>query len=154
MHSTGRQKALWKNAMAQRDPPIKSHWPVPPRRQSMKRMTYFLFFLLVLPANGLIGPLFAADEQRHAYDQMVEEATREADAYVEQKQKEHQEATEKRKNRSTPSPADDRVQAQRERIEAEIDKVRKRGLGPDFTEGMRHNRLEELQNELNKLNSQ
>jgi hypothetical protein len=116
-------------------------------------MNYFLIFPLVRLTGVLVNPLFAADEQRQAYDKMVEEATREADAYVEQKQKEQREAAEARKDMPTDASLDERVKVERERIEAEIDKAWKRGLGPDFTEGMRQNRLEELSDKLDRLNS-
>ena len=51
----------------------------------MKDILLFSLLLGIL----LIGPVraIAADEQRQAYDKMVEEATREADEYVDQKQK-------------------------------------------------------------------
>ena len=118
----------------------------------MKQIAWFVFFLTALLANGLLNPLYAVDEQRKAYDQMVEEATREADAYVKQKQEEQQQAAEM-KQHQTESAFDERVQAERGRLEAEMDAVRERGLGPNFTEGMRANQLQELQNRLNQLNS-
>jgi len=118
----------------------------------MKPMKCCAIVLLILLINGAPDTLFAADEQRQAYDKMVEEATREADAYVEQKQQEQKAAAEKRESQMD-ADLETRVKAERKRIEAEMEKVQKRGLGPNFTEGMRANQLQELQNKLNQLTS-
>lgn len=118
----------------------------------MATMKWFGVFLLASFVAGTLNPLFAVDEQRQAYDKMVEEATREADEYVEEKKKEQADTTEKRKNQSS-SVADLRVEKERKQLEAEMEKVRKRGLGPDFTEGMRSAKLQELQTQLNRLHS-
>lgn len=118
----------------------------------MTLMKSFGIVLLVILVNGHFNPLPAVDEQRKAYDKMVEEATREADDYVEEKQKKQLQAAEEQKNQSDPA-LDARVQAERERIEAEMNTIRERGLGPNFTEGMRENQLQELESKLNQLTS-
>lgn len=106
--------------------------------------------LLGLLATGGFNPLLAADEARQAYDRMVEESVREADEYLEQKQKEQDAAAAAAANQQG-SALDAQVQAERERIEAEMDTVRNRGLGPNFTQGMKDNLLAQLQEKLNRL---
>jgi len=115
----------------------------------MATMKWFGVFLLTTLVVGTLNPLYAVDEQRQAYDKMVEEATREADQYVDEKRKEQAETAEKRKSSSVTDP---RVEKERQRLEAEMEKVRERGLGPDFTEGMRSAKLQELQTQLDRLN--
>lgn len=116
----------------------------------MKTMKWFGVFLLASLAIGSLNPLYAVDEQRQAYDKMVEEATREADEYVEEKKKEQAQAAEKKREIEENS-LDNRVEAERERLEAEMEKVRARGLGPDFTMGMKRNRIKELETKHNQL---
>ncbi|BBO78462.1 hypothetical protein DSCW_58790 [Desulfosarcina widdelii] len=117
----------------------------------MATMKWFGVFLLASLVAGTPTPLFAVDEQRQAYDKMVEEATREADEYTEEKKIEQAEAAEKRKSHSS-NAADPRVEKERQRIEVEMQKLSERGLGPDFTEGMRSAKLQELQTQLDRLN--
>jgi len=115
----------------------------------MATMKWFGVFLLTALIIGTLNPLYAVDEQRQAYDKMVEEATREADEYVEEKKKEQVETAEKRKSSNVVDP---RVENERQRLETEMEKLRKRGLGPDFTEGMRSAKMQELQTQLDQLN--
>jgi len=118
----------------------------------MATMKWFGVLLLTTFAIGTLNPLYAVDEQRQAYDKMVEEATREADQYVEEKKKEQAETAGKKNNQSS-AVSDPRVENERQRLEAEMKKVSERGLGPDFTEGMRSAKLQELQTQLDRLNS-
>jgi rhamnose utilization protein RhaD (predicted bifunctional aldolase and dehydrogenase) len=93
----------------------------------------------------------AADEARQAYDKMVEEATQEADEYLEEKQKQMDDA--KRQSRvKKDAELQARIQAEQERILKQQQAVRNRGLGPDFTQGMKDNLLQELQQRLDRLN--
>lgn len=108
--------------------------------------------LLSLILAGSFSPLFAVDEQRQAYKKMVEESTQEADEYLQEKQKKKQETEAKSKTKQDTGLAD-RVQAERKSIEAEMDTVRNRGLGPNFTQGMKDNQLQLLQDKLNHLMS-
>ena len=118
----------------------------------MKSMTVCGFFMVMFLVIGLLNPLWAVDEQRQAYDQMVEEATREADEYVQQKQQEQQAAAEQME-KAANATVDERVQVERDRLEAEMDKIRERSLGPNYTEGMRENQLQELETRLDQLDS-
>ena len=47
----------------------------------------------------------------------------------------------------------ERIQDEREKITAEMDKVQQRGLGPNFTQGMKDNLLKRWQDQLDRLNS-
>lgn len=116
----------------------------------MKLMTYLGIVLLFIVANGHFSSPCVADEQKQAYDKMVEEATREADDYIEQKQREQRQAADAVQTRQS-ADLDTRVQAERDRIEGEMDTVRERGLGPNYTEGMRENQLRLLQEKLDQL---
>lgn len=118
----------------------------------MKPMKMGGIILVMSLVSGILDPLWAVDEQQQAYDQMVEEATREADEYVEEKLKEQQDAAEVIEQQKD-AVVDERIQAERERLEAEMDKVRDRGLGPNFTGGVRDNLLQKLENKLNQLES-
>ena len=98
------------------------------------------------------APAPAADEARQAYDKMVEEATREADAYLQEKEDRKQAA--KAASREKESLAlQEKAAAERERILSEMDTVRQRGLGPNFTQGMKESQLAELQQRLDRLTS-
>ena len=119
----------------------------------MKTMTSCVLFLLVLLFGETMNPPLAADEQRQAYDQMVEEAVREADEYVEQKKREQREAAKQKEKQQAHTAADERVKAERERLEDEMKKIHERGLDPNYTEGMRDNQLQELEDRLNRLES-
>jgi hypothetical protein len=52
----------------------------------MKIMKWIAIALLGLLAAGSFNPLLAVSEQREAYNKMVEEATREADEYLQEKE--------------------------------------------------------------------
>ncbi len=111
-----------------------------------------LILLACLLAAIHLPSAIAADEARQAYDKMVEEATQEADEYLEEKQKQMDDA--KRQSRvKKDAELQARIQAEQERILKQQHAVQNRGLGPDFTQGMKDNLLQELQQRLNRLNS-
>ena len=98
------------------------------------------------------SPAPAADEARQAYDEMVEEATREADAYLQEKEDRKQAA--KAADREKENDAlKKRTAAEQKRILTEMDAVRQRGLGPNFTQGMKDSQLADLQQRLDRLTS-
>ena len=115
----------------------------------MKQLKWIAFILMCLLTAG---PALATDEARQAYDKMVEEATQEADEYLEEKQQKMQE-TEKKKRVEKDAALQERIQKEREKIMAQMDKVQQRGLGPDFTQGMKDNLLKGWQDRLDLLNS-
>ena len=118
----------------------------------MKVMIRIGLFLLCLPAAGATFPALAVDEARQAYDKMVEEATREADEYLQEKQEQHK-ATAADRQATPDNTLEQRIRAERQRILTEMDTVRGRGLGPNFTQGMKDNLLQELQEKLGALMS-
>jgi len=118
----------------------------------MKPMKYIAVTLLGLLVAGSLSPLFAVDEQRQAYDKMVEEATKEADEYVQEKQNEIK-AVKAEAQAQQDAALDERVQAEQARIQAEMDTVQERGLSTTFSQGMKDNLLLQLQNKLDQLTS-
>lgn len=97
-----------------------------------------------------IRPARAADEARQAYDRMVEEATKEADEYLEEKQQAIQ-AKQKRTATQRDAELQAKVDAERQRILEAMDTVQQRGMGPNYTQGMKDAQLEQLQQQLDRL---
>ena len=98
------------------------------------------------------SPAPAADEARQAYDKMVEDATREADAYLQEKEGQRQ-AAEAASREKENVALKEKAAAERDRILAEMDAARQRGLGPNYTQGMKESQLAELQHRLDDLTS-
>lgn len=115
-------------------------------------MKWIAITLLFLSAVAVPRPLPAVDEQRQAYDRMVEKATNEADEYLQEKKKEQQ-ASQTEAQSQHEVAIEERVEAERGRIEAEMDAVRERGFSATFTQGMRDNLLRQLQDRLDQLMS-
>lgn len=105
---------------------------------------------ICLLAFHFAGQALAADQARQAYDQMVEEAKRESEAYLEEKQqadKKMQEAAQAEQD----AALDERVQAEQARIQEQMDAIRGRGLSTTYTRGMQDNQLQQLQDKLDRL---
>ena len=98
----------------------------------MKIMTWIAIALLGLLAAGSLNPLLAVSEQRQAYDKMVEEATKEADEYLQEKEN-AKKATEAEAQSEQDSALSEKIEAERTRIEAQMDAIRNRGMGGGFT---------------------
>ena len=118
----------------------------------MKLMKWIAISLLCLLAVGAFTPLPAVDEARQAYNKMVEESTQEADEYLQEK-KNAKKATEAEAQSKQDSALSEKIEAERARIEAEMDAIRNRGMGGGFTQGMKDNQLKPLQDKLDLLNS-
>jgi len=106
-------------------------------------------FMVIIVCSS---PAPAVDEARQAYDKMVEEATREADAYLQEKE-DRKQAAEADSREYEDVALTEKANAERERILTEMDAVRQRGLGPNFTQGMKASQLENLQHRLDRLTS-
>ena len=91
-----------------------------------------------------------SNKRRSSYDEMVERATREADASREERKKEEA-AKEAEKKRIVEEKENARIQAERERLEAEIEKVKNRAVSPTFPNGMKQAQIEALQKEIEDL---
>ena len=118
----------------------------------MKLMKSIAITLLGLLAAGALTPLPAVDEARQAYNKMVEESVKEADEYHQEKENQKK-ATDAQAQSQQDSALSERVQAESQRIHAEMDAVSNRGLGPTFSQGMKDNLLKQLQDKLDRLNS-
>ena len=118
----------------------------------MKLMKWIVISLLGLLAVGAFTPLPAVDEARQAYNKMVEESTQEADEYLQEKEN-AKKATEAKAQSMQDSALSEKIEAERTRIEAQMDEIRNRGMGGGFTQGMKDNQLKPLQDKLDRLNS-
>ncbi len=118
----------------------------------MKLMTWIAITLLGLLAVGALTPLPAVDEARQAYDKMVEESVKEADEYLQGKERKKK-AADAQAQSEQDSALSERIQAEVQRIQAEMDAVSNRGLGPTFSQGMKDNLLKQLQDKLDRLSS-
>ncbi len=118
----------------------------------MNLMKWIAVTLLGLLAVGAVSPLPAVDEARQAYNKMVEESVKEADEYLQEKENKQQ-AADAQAQSERDSALSERIQAEAQRIQAEMDAVSGRGLGPTFSQGMKDNLLEQLQNKLDRLTS-
>lgn len=118
----------------------------------MKPMKWMAITLLGLLAAGAVTPLPAVDEARQAYNKMVEESVKEANEYLQEKESQKQ-AADAQAQAERDSALSERIQAEVQRIQAEMDTVSNRGLGPTFSQGMKDNLLEQLQDKLDRLTS-
>lgn len=118
----------------------------------MKQMKWIAITLLCLFVAGGFSPLLAVDEQRRAYDKMVEEATKEADEYLQEKENEIK-AAEAETQAQQDAALDERIRAEQERIKAKMDVVQGRGLSTTFSQGMKDNLLQQQQVKLDQLMS-
>jgi hypothetical protein len=118
----------------------------------MKLMKWIAITLLGLLAVGALTPLPAVDEARQAYDKMVEESVKEADEYLQEKESQKK-AADTQAQSMQDSALSEKIEAERTRIEAQMDAIRNRGMGGGFTQGMKDNQLKPLQDKLDLLTS-
>ena len=118
----------------------------------MKLMKWIAITLLGLLAAGALTPLPAVDEARQAYDKMVEDSVKEADEYLQEKESQKK-AADAQAQSQQDSALSERVQAEGQRIQAEMEAVSNRGLSTTFPQGMKDNLLKQLQDKLDRLNS-
>jgi hypothetical protein len=118
----------------------------------MKLMKWIAITLLGLLAVGSLTPLPAVDEARQAYDKMVEESVKEADEYLQEKESQKK-AADTQAQSMQDSALSEKIEAERTRIEAQMDAIRNRGMGGGFTQGMKDNQLKPLQDKLDLLTS-
>lgn len=91
-----------------------------------------------------------ADQKRQEYDRMVEEASEEADRHFDQQAQEKARQEEERQQQQLEEK-EHRIAEQRARLEKEIEAIRNRGLGPNFTKGMQDNLIRQLQEKIDQL---
>jgi len=94
-----------------------------------------------------------ADAQnRQEYDRMVEDASKNADRQFErQAEKKAQEAAARQKQQQMEQAQ--RVARERDRLQKKIDAIKNRGLGPTFTTGMKANLIKQVQDRIDRLES-
>ena len=118
----------------------------------MKLMKWIAISLMGLLAIGAFTPLPAVDEARQAYNKMVEESVKEANQSEQEKENDTKAAGAKAQSKKD-SALSEKIEAERTRIEAQMDEIRNRGMGGGFTEGMKDNLLKPLQDKLDLLTS-
>ena len=118
----------------------------------MKQVCTIGCTLLLLTAAVGIGPAIAVDEARQKYNKMVEEANKEADEYIQEQQAKMQEAK-KRSQMQNDAEMQKRIADERRRLNQEMNTVRARGMGPNYTQGMKDNQLKQLQDRLDQLDA-
>jgi capsule polysaccharide export protein KpsE/RkpR len=118
----------------------------------MKLMKWIAITMMGLLAVGAVTPLPAVDEARQAYNKMVEESVKEADEYL-QETENRKKAADAQAQSKQDSVLLEKIQAESKRIQAQMDAVSNRGLGPNFTQGMKDNLLGQLQDKLDRLTS-
>jgi Domain of unknown function (DUF4124) len=92
----------------------------------------------------------AGDDQREEFKRMmqqVEKENRRNDA--EARQREIERAKEDKRNAAIDRKA--RIQARCRRLQRRIDEIKKRGLGPNFTPGMRKAQIDQIQKQIDAL---
>ena len=118
----------------------------------MKILKWMAIILLSLLALGAFSPLPAVDEARQAYNKMVEESVKEADEYL-QETENRKKVADAQSQSMHDSVLTERIQAEAQRIQTEMDAVSNRGLGPTFSQGMKDNLLQQLQDKRDRLTS-
>ncbi|KJS32891.1 MAG: hypothetical protein VR64_05015 [Desulfatitalea sp. BRH_c12] len=101
-----------------------------------------------------VSPDQAQDKgYRESYERMmegVERQNRQSDA--ESRQKALERAQEEQHKAETERVT--RIQAERRRLQQQIDEINQRGLGPYYTEGMRRAQIKEIQEKIDALEAQ
>ena len=91
-----------------------------------------------------------AESRRRDFDRMAEEAGEEADKHFESqaRQQARQEAQQKKRKEEARNQ---QIAAEKARLMKKIEALQNRGLGPNFTKGMRDNLIRPLQDKLDQL---
>lgn len=91
-----------------------------------------------------------ADRNRQEFDRMVEGASEEADRHFDQQaRKKKQQATKRQQQKK--ETLERQAAEERARLMKEIEAIQNRGLGPNFTKGMRDNLIRDLQEKIDEL---
>ncbi|MFO7713098.1 DUF4124 domain-containing protein [Desulfosarcina sp.] len=100
--------------------------------------------------EGIQGDTGGADQNRQAYDRMVEEASQNADRHFEQQAEAKAQAAEAERARQMEAQ-DRRIEAERDKLQAEINAIDGRGLSTTFSAGMKENLIQQVQEKLDLL---
>lgn len=94
----------------------------------------------------------AADERRSSYDQMVKQASDEAQQLERQREAEAAARAEENK-RLAEAQRNEKIEAQRSQLEQQIESINKRALGPTFTQGMKQAQIDKIKKQIQALES-
>lgn len=103
------------------------------------------------PTSGSIKT--DSQNRRRTFDRMTENASEEADQ-LERERKMKAASQEAQKKSIEKENRKKRIQAERHRLEYKIDALKKRGLSPTFSKGMRQSQIEKLEREIQKLETE
>jgi hypothetical protein len=92
------------------------------------------------------------DPQREEYDRMVEDASQNADEHFKQQSEDKAKEEEADQERQLEK-LNQRVSQERARLQKQIDAIRSRGLGPNFTNGMKANQVKQVEEKIHRLES-
>ncbi len=92
----------------------------------------------------------ATEKSRDSYNRMVEEARQES-KQRELKRKQEDAARTKKERQKAEAEKQARIQAQRELLEKQIEALENRALSPTYSSGMRQAQIDELRNQIKKL---
>lgn len=91
-----------------------------------------------------------AERNRQEYNRMVKEASEKADRHFNEQAREKARKEEERRQQQIEAKGQ-RIAEQRARLEKEIQTIRNRALGPNFTKGMQDNLVRQLQEKIDQL---
>jgi Domain of unknown function (DUF4124) len=91
-----------------------------------------------------------ANQRRHEYDRMVEDASKSADRHFEEQALEKTRQAEAMQQ-SEQDIKDQQIEKARAELLKEIDAIQKRGYSPTFTQGMKENLIKEVQEKIDQL---
>lgn len=92
-----------------------------------------------------------SNKRRSSYDQMVQRASKDADASREKRKKEAA-AKAAEKKRMAEEKEQARIAAERKRLEAQIDAIKNRAVSPTYPYGMKQAQIEAIKKEIEELN--
>jgi hypothetical protein len=89
--------------------------------------------------------------QRQEFDRMAEEAGKEADRHFEEQAAKQAQEEEAERQQQKVEEQGKRVEEELARLSMEIEEIKKRGLGPSYTIGMRENQIKLVQEKIDLL---
>lgn len=91
-----------------------------------------------------------ADRNRQEFERMAEQAGREADRHFEEQAEKKARAAEAERQQQLDA-LDRKIEVERARLQQEIAAIDGRGLGPNFTTGMKDNLIGQIQEKIDRL---
>ncbi len=92
------------------------------------------------------------DQTRQEYNRMVEDASNRADEQMAQDAEERAQAAEVERQQQADEMGQ-RIAAERERLQKQIDDIEGRGLGPNFSPGQKEAMIQKVQEQIDRLES-